>query len=133
MGRPVALIGANGMLAGMVRSQAPMDVDIVPFDLPEFDLVDEELVRRILGELQPEIIVNCAAYTNVDGCEAEPETAFRVNGAGPGILARAARDLGAVLVHISTDYVFDGQHDSPYTEEDSSRSAIRLRPIQAAG
>lgn len=114
----LALIGSNGMLARMVRTVAPADYRIVPFDLPEFDLTDEKLVNRVLGVLQPEIIINCAAYTQVDACESEQDLAFRVNGEGPGILARAALAIGATLVHISTDYVFDGQHDKPYTEED---------------
>jgi dTDP-4-dehydrorhamnose reductase len=64
------------------------------------------------------VIVNCAAYTNVDGCETNEETALLVNGRGPGHLAEAAKEFGATLVHVSTDYVFDGTKYSPYTEED---------------
>jgi dTDP-4-dehydrorhamnose reductase len=72
-----------------------------------------------MEKLRPEVIVNCAAYTNVDGCETDEETANLVNGKGPGYLAEAAKGLGATLVHISTDYVFDGTKGSPYTEEDA--------------
>jgi dTDP-4-dehydrorhamnose reductase len=87
-------------------------------DLPGFDVTDREAVRRALGELGPELVVNCAAYTDVDGCETRAELATRVNGEGPGYLAEAARELGATLVHLSTDYVFDGAKREPYTEED---------------
>ncbi len=107
------------MLAHMVRSLAPKVWEIYPFDLPDFDLTDRERVLRILGEQRPEIILNCAAYTDVDGCETNEELATRVNGHGPGHLAEAARETGAALVHISTDYVFDGRKETPYTEDDS--------------
>ncbi len=116
--RPLALIGAGGMLARKVRELTPAAYAVHGFDLPDFDLSDETLVRDLLGELRPAVIVNCAAYTNVDGCESDPETAFRVNGDGPGILAAAARELKAALVHISTDYVFDGDGSVPWREED---------------
>lgn len=116
--RPLALIGANGMLARKVRELAPADFAVHGFDLPQFDLTDPGLVGSALAVLQPVVIVNCAAYTNVDGCESDSLTAFRVNGEGPGVLAGAARDLGATLVHISTDYVFSGEGHTPLREED---------------
>ena len=118
-GKRVALIGANGMLAHMVRSLAPKVWEISPFDLPDFDLTNRERVLRVLGEQRPEIILNCAAYTDVDGCETHEELATQVNGHGPGHLAEAARETGATLVHISTDYVFDGRKETPYIEDDS--------------
>lgn len=114
----LALIGAGGMLAGMVRETAPGHYRIIPFDLPDFDITDRRQVRAVLQELRPELVVNCAAFTDVDGCESREELAHRVNAEGPGHLAEAARDVGAVLVHISTDYVFDGAGNRPYTEED---------------
>lgn len=116
--RPLALIGANGMLARKVRELAPVHFAVHGFDLPEFDLADECLVRSTLSVLQPAVIVNCAAYTDVDGCESASADAFRVNGEGPGVLARVARELGATLVHISTDYVFSGGGHTPYRETD---------------
>jgi dTDP-4-dehydrorhamnose reductase len=115
----LALIGANGMLARKVLELAPVRYAVHGFDLPEFDLADERLVRTALTVLRPAVIVNCAAYTNVDGCESEADTAFRVNGEGPGVLARVAREIGATLVHISTDYVFSGEGSRPYREEDA--------------
>jgi len=117
--RCLALIGADGMLAGMVRRLAPDGYDLIPLDLPDFDLTVREKVLSTLGAVRPEVIVNCAAYTNVDGCESNEETATAVNGLGPGYLAEAAKAIGATLVHLSTDYVFDGTKSTPYTEEDA--------------
>ena len=68
--------------------------------------------------IKPDIIVNAAAYTAVDQAESEPELAMAINGDAPGVLAEEAKKLGTLLVHYSTDYVFDGTKDSPYTEED---------------
>ncbi|TFH62207.1 MAG: dTDP-4-dehydrorhamnose reductase, partial [Candidatus Zixiibacteriota bacterium] len=88
------------------------------YDLPEFDLTDREHVLHVLGAVRPDVIVNCAAYTNVDQCESESVLAHKVNGEGPGFLAEAASISGAVLIHFSTDYVFDGSKTTPYLEED---------------
>jgi dTDP-4-dehydrorhamnose reductase len=117
--RKLVLIGSNGMLASAIRRLVSEErYELSPFDLPEFDLSDPELVRRVLAGVGPDIILNCAAYTDVDGCEAREEFATKVNGFGPGHLARTARELGATLVHLSTDYVFDGTKGSPYVEDD---------------
>lgn len=119
--KPVlALIGANGMLAQMVRRMAPDDFSVHAFGLSELDLTDVAVVRSKLDALRPHLIINCAAYTNVDACESNADLAFSVNGHGPGILARVARELGATLVHISTDYVFSGTATQPYREDDAT-------------
>ena len=123
----LALIGSNGMLARKVRELAPAHYEVVGFDLPDFDLTDREQVLAEITRLQPAVIVNCAAFTNVDACEVEEELATRVNGAGPGYLAAAALAVGAVLVHISTDYVFAGDKGTPYLETDPTR------PLSAYG
>jgi dTDP-4-dehydrorhamnose reductase len=102
----------------MVRQVAPSSYEILPYDLPEFNLTDRDAVLRTMKAVRPDIILNCAAYTNVDGCETNEALASQVNGRGPGYLAEAARESGAVLVHVSTDYVFDGGKNSPYTEEE---------------
>lgn len=114
----LVLVGAGGMLASMVRSLAPECFDIAPLDLPDFDLTDRRSVLSTMEVLRPDVIVNCAAYTNVDGCETHEEVALQVNASGPGFLAEAAIMFDSTLVHVSTDYVFDGQKNSPYTEED---------------
>ena len=82
------------------------------------DITDEVSVGQLLDRMRPELVVNCAAYPDVDGCEKDPERAFAVNGRGPGNLARGAEAIGARLFHISTDYVFDGRKRTPYTEDD---------------
>jgi dTDP-4-dehydrorhamnose reductase len=115
----IALIGAQGMLARMVIQHAPSDCQLTLLDLPDFDLKDRNQVDETISRLSPTVIINCAAFTNVDGCETQEEFATSVNGAGVGSLARAAKRVGAVLVHISTDYVFDGTKAVPYTEEDA--------------
>ena len=116
--KKMALVGSKGMLASAVRDCAGAGWDVYELDLPEFDTTDAGLVDAVLGRIKPDVIVNCAAYTNVDGCETEEALATRVNGDGPGNLARTAKALDATLVHISTDYVFSGLKTSPYTEED---------------
>lgn len=127
-GKLLAIIGSKGMLAGKVWEQARLaGYNVAPFDLPEFDVTDRDQILAEIVRIRPGVIVNCAAYTNVDGAETEEELATRVNGSGPGYLAEAARDVDAVLVHISTDYVFDGGKESPYLESDA------VGPVSAYG
>jgi dTDP-4-dehydrorhamnose reductase len=85
----------------------------------KLDICDADAVAAALGRHQPDVVINCAAYTDVDGAESDEERAFEVNGAAPGVLARGCRGVGARLIHVSTDYVFDGQADRPYVESDA--------------
>jgi dTDP-4-dehydrorhamnose reductase len=87
-------------------------------DLEELDITDEGAVRVFFDRERPDVVVNCAAFTDVDGAEVEREAAFGVNARAPGILAAAARDIGAALIHVSTDFVFAGGAYDPYTERD---------------
>jgi dTDP-4-dehydrorhamnose reductase len=114
----IALIGAQGMLAGAVKRSCPEHYHIVPLDLPDFDITDYNLVLNTLEKVKPDGIINCAAHTNVDACESERDRAEQVNTRGPANLARAAKLTNARLVHISTDFVFDGEKGLPYVEED---------------
>lgn len=114
----IALLGAKGMLAQKIRQRAPAWVEILGFDLPEFDLTDFEAGRQLLMAAQPDIMINCAAFTAVDACEEREEAAYAVNGTAVGFLAEMAERLGAFLIHLSTDYVFDGSQDRPYRETD---------------
>jgi dTDP-4-dehydrorhamnose reductase len=87
-------------------------------DLPDIDITDMVSVQQVLTALKPTVVVNCAAYTDVDGCETDTETAMQVNGEGVAFLALVTREIGSKLVQISTDYVFDGSKGSPYREDD---------------
>lgn len=117
-GQKIVLVGANGMLAGMVRERAPQGSRFHLLDLPDFDLRDQGQVIDVISSLDPEVIINCAAYTNVDGAESEHDLAMSVNGTAVGYLAEAALVADSTLVHVSTDYVFDGQATVAYTESD---------------
>jgi dTDP-4-dehydrorhamnose reductase len=92
--------------------------DVIGVDVKEMDITDEGRTASVITFVEPEVVVNCAAYTDVDGCERETETAFTVNGVGPGNLAVACREAVARLVHVSTDFVFDGDKGEPYVETD---------------
>ncbi len=100
-------------LAKLMRRAGIETVDV---DLEEVDIRDTRSVREAFVVYQPDVVINVAAFTDVDGCESKSDEAFRVNALGPENLARAALDHGAALVHISTDYVFNGRGRAPYTE-----------------
>ncbi len=85
---------------------------------PDFDLADAASIERVIAAVNPELVISAAAYTAVDKAEDEPELAMAVNGEGPGVLARAAARVGAPVIHLSTDYVFDGSLDRPWREDD---------------
>jgi len=116
--RTIVIAGANGMLAQKVIEVADPADRLVLLDLPDFDITDRSAVLAEMKELSPDVIINCAAYTQVDKCETEEALAFKVNGEGPGFLAEAAKECDAALVHISTDYVFAGDSETPYQEDD---------------
>ncbi len=117
----IALLGASGMLARKVREKASAaGYAISLFDLPDFDMTDQAQVLQEMTRLQPDVIINCAAFTNVDGAETEQDLAMVVNGTSVGYLAEAALTVDAILIHISTDYVFDGQKKTPYVEGDET-------------
>jgi dTDP-4-dehydrorhamnose reductase len=94
------------------------DIEIIRLGRPQLDLTDIGTIARTVEAAEPDIIVSAAAYTAVDQAEQEAETAFGVNAAGAGELARAAAMLGVPIIHVSTDYVFDGGKSAPYTETD---------------
>jgi dTDP-4-dehydrorhamnose reductase len=113
----ILVVGANGMLGHDLMEL--LEGDVRGVDLPEMDITDFSSVRKTLLTLKPEIIINAAAYTDVDGCETNVETAMAVNGEGVGLLTLTAREIDAKLVQVSTDYVFDGGKGSPYLEDDA--------------
>jgi dTDP-4-dehydrorhamnose reductase len=128
MSKRVLIAGARGMLGtdvarlAMARAAARGgETGVIPLDLPELDITNAALVQRTVAAVRPDIIINCAAFTDVDGSESRRETAFAVNAEGPRHLAAAARSVGARLLHVSTDFVFDGTKRAPYVEEDAPR------------
>jgi dTDP-4-dehydrorhamnose reductase len=111
------LIGANGQLGSELR-EAFKDHDLVALTHADLELTDRAQVRETVRKYQPSLILNTAAYHRVDECEEYPERAFAVNAIAVRDLAIATREIGAVLVHFSTDYVFDGRQPRPYRETD---------------
>ena len=112
-------IGTKGQLGWeLLRTCAPLG-EVIALDYPTVDLSDSAGLRELVRSTKPAIIINAAAYTNVDKAESEPELARAINATGPGILAEEAKKINAVLLHYSTDYVFDGIKGSPYTEADT--------------
>src|SRR5688572_7979721 len=123
----VLLIGRSGQLGWeLQRSLAPLG-GLVALDRAGMDLADPDSIHRAIADARPEVIVNAAAYTAVDQAESEPDMAMQVNGIAPGIIAEEAARIGALMVHYSTDYVFDGAQDAPYREDD------RTAPINVYG
>ncbi|MDR7419829.1 MAG: dTDP-4-dehydrorhamnose reductase [Armatimonadota bacterium] len=112
----VAITGAAGQLGQELVSLLPDAAALARADL---DITDAAEVRRRLATLRPQVVINAAAFTRVDDCEDDPDLAFRVNAVAVRHLAQVCADLGALLVHISTDYVFDGAKGEPYTEDDT--------------
>lgn len=116
----ILLTGANGQLGRCFQDRLPESWQVWATDSAELDITDREKVLAAVQTYQPDAIVNAAAYTAVDKAESEPELAARVNKTGPENLALAAKAVDARLVHVSTDYVFDGTATVPYVETDAT-------------
>jgi dTDP-4-dehydrorhamnose reductase len=114
----ILVTGKSGQVGyELMRSLQPLG-EVSGVDRQEMDLSDLDQVREVIRRVQPRLIVNPAAYTAVDKAETEPELAMRINALAPGVMAEEATKLGAAIVHYSTDYVFDGSKQGPYTEAD---------------
>lgn len=115
----ILLIGKNGQVGWELhRTLAPVG-RVIAVDYPEIDLTDALATRRLVLENKPNVVINAAAYTAVDKAESDTTTAQRINSAAPGVLAESANEVGALMVHYSTDYVFDGTKKTAYVETDS--------------
>ena len=113
------ITGAGGMLGADVAQSAQRDGhEVVALAHADLDIVDREACASAIVGARADVVVNCAGYTDVDGAESDEETATAVNGLGAGQVARAAAAVGAAIVHISSDYVFDGSKAEPYVETD---------------
>jgi dTDP-4-dehydrorhamnose reductase len=118
--KTILVLGRNGQVGfELQRTLAPLG-KVVALDSWQLDLNKPDNIRKVVSELAPAVIVNAAAYTAVDKAESERDIAFRVNAIAPGVLAEEAKKLGALLVHYSTDYVFDGTRSGPYVETDAT-------------
>ena len=134
----VLVVGANGLVgSSLVRTCLDCEIavsgtyhteqPVFDVDLFDLDVRDTQRVREVIEQVEPNVVVNCAAYTDVDGCEENPKLASRVNADAPGVLAEECGERDISFVHLSTDYVFDGEADKPYTEDDEPN------PIQVYG
>jgi len=115
----ILLLGHQGMLGSDLFNRLGLDHDVTGKDMGDFNLTSEDSCRHVIEEVVPQVVVNAAAYTNVDGAETNRDLCFAVNAEGVGNLVAACRDRRIKIVHFSTDYVFDGTKGEPYTEEDA--------------
>jgi len=114
----IVLFGKNGQLGWEFQRILPILGEVIALGRDEVDVSDLHSVQKILNELKPNLIINASAYTEVDRAEIELELAMNINALAPAVMAEAARKQGAVFIQYSTDYVFDGKKDIPYTEND---------------
>ena len=121
------ILGAGGRLGAALMREFRPKYDVVGFNHAQLDLSDLDGLREKMGATTFDVLINAAAFTNVDACETERDRAFRINAETPGILAEICNEKEAKLIHFSTDYVFDGEKRAPYTEEDQAN------PISAYG
>jgi dTDP-4-dehydrorhamnose reductase len=116
--RRIIVIGANGRLGAALAREYQGVFSVKAFARSQLDLGKLDQVRSTLSETEFDLLLNCAALTNVDYCESHSDEAFLINAQGPRLVAEICREKSAKLIHISTDYVFDGKQDTPYIEED---------------
>ena len=114
----IVLFGKDGQVGWELQSILPILGEFIPLGRNEVDVSDFHEVQKTLEELKPNLIINTSAYTDVDRAEKETELAMKINAIAPGVMAETARKNGTVFIHYSTDYVFDGKRDIPYTEKD---------------
>ena len=123
----ILLTGPTGQVGAALLKTLPSLGEVVAHERSELDLANPDSIRTAVRRVRPDVLVNAAAYTAVDRAESEEPLAFRINAEGPAVLAEEAAKLGALLVHFSTDYVFDGEKTEPYTETDEPN------PVNAYG
>jgi dTDP-4-dehydrorhamnose reductase len=127
----VLVVGAAGQLGDAIVQQLSVEHEVIARTRDELDISVAEAVVATLTSVGPDVVINCAAYTNVDGAEDDPVSAIAVNALAVRTLARTAGDLDATFVHFSTDFVFDGKASRPYTEDDppNPRSAYSMSKL----
>ncbi|MGA9449947.1 MAG: dTDP-4-dehydrorhamnose reductase [Verrucomicrobiia bacterium] len=115
----ILLLGKNGQVGWELRRALAPLAEVVAVDYPEINFTDTVTLRALVAAHDPSVVVNAAAYTAVDKAETEKELCRQINAVAPGVLAEAAKKVGALMVHYSTDYIFDGTKTSPYAESDA--------------
>ena len=115
----ILLIGKNGQVGWELRRTLAPLAEVVAVDYPEVNFTDTPALRRFVAGARPDVVLNAAAYTAVDKAEKETELCRQLNAVAPGVLAEEAKKAGALMVHYSTDYIFDGTKTSPYVENDA--------------
>lgn len=120
MEQTVLIVGAGGQLGQELQRTAASGIQCAPMTRAQLDIADAAAVAKSLASVAPGLVINAAAYTAVDNAESEPEAAARGNAEGPAVLARACVERGIRLIHISTDFVFDGDASMPYTPESAT-------------
>jgi dTDP-4-dehydrorhamnose reductase len=133
MNLKILLTGKNGQIGHELSRVLPQLGDVVAVGLEELDLLKPEAIRRAIRDVRPHLIVNAAAYTNVDQAERERAVALAVNAEAPAVMAEEARKIDAALVHYSTDYVFDGSKNVPYEEGDLPNPLSHYGKTKLAG
>lgn len=113
----ILITGSNGMLGHDLCEVLGDSHELIPTTSKTLDITDEQQVMEVICDKKPDIVINSAAYTNVDGCEENPDLAYAVNGSGVKNLAMACRKIDCALLHVSTDYVFDGSATQPIPED----------------
>lgn len=131
----IAIIGTNGQLGSDCATLLATNHETIGCDIPLVDITNPDSIGPFLTDVKPDVIINCAAYTAVDGCEKETSLAWKVNAEGPGHVAKTAEKLGSRLIHISTDYVFDGNRTvpQPYLETDEPNPLSQYGKSKLAG
>jgi dTDP-4-dehydrorhamnose reductase len=117
----IMVTGAEGMLGTEMVARLAREHDVIGVDVADFDIADFAATDAAVARAKPDLVCHCAAYTDVDACERDPDRAFRVNALGTWHVAAACSGAGAAMLYISTDFVFDGEKGAPYTEYDSPR------------
>ena len=117
MKQKVLVVGAGGQLGRELQRTVPAGVECVAVSRSELDIADADAVAKTLGVVSPQLVINAAAYTAVDKAESEVEAAHRGNAEGPGVLSAACAGSDIQFIHVSTDFVFDGNASQPYTPD----------------
>jgi dTDP-4-dehydrorhamnose reductase len=131
----VLVIGCNGQLGSALMPVLARNrsLAVLGIDYPDIDIADPHSIDLVFGGFDPDFVINCAAYTAVDDAETNEDAAMRINGLGPRYLADECRKSGTWMVHVSTDYVFDGSATSPYAEDETPSPASAYGRTKLAG